>query len=123
MGHFAKVLDGKVVDVITAEPEFFDTLVDSTPGQWLQTSYNTYGNVHKLGGTPVRYNFASIGYNYDKDADAFYRSQPFPSWVLDTSTYLWNPPLDRPTDGKQYKWDEDAYQADNTAGWVLVSSS
>ena len=46
MGHFAKVVDGKVTQVIVAEPEFFDTFTDTSPGTWLQTSYNTRGNVH-----------------------------------------------------------------------------
>ena len=106
MSHFAKVLDGKVVQVIVAEKEFFDTFVDSSPGTWIQTSYNTYGNQHKLGGTPLRGNYAGIGYTYDATNDVFYAPKPFPSWTLNESTWLWEAPVAYPTDGKLYKWDE-----------------
>ena len=58
MAHFAKVLDGKVIQVIVAEQEFIDTFVDETPGKWIQTSYNTKGGQHLLGGTPLRKNYA-----------------------------------------------------------------
>jgi hypothetical protein len=106
MGHFAKVVDSKVVQVIVAEPEFFDTFVDSSPGQWLQTSYNTQGNVHKNGGTPLRGNFAGIGYHYDPVADVFYAPQPYASWVLSPLTFLWEAPVAMPADGKSYEWEE-----------------
>jgi hypothetical protein len=105
MGHFAKVLDGKVVQVIVAEPEFFNTFIDTSPGTWLQTSYNTYGNKHP-NNTPLRGNFAGIGYTYDQANDVFYAPKPYPSWVLDQSTWLWNAPKPYPNDGKQYDWDE-----------------
>jgi hypothetical protein len=108
MAHWAKVLDGKVVQVIVAEAEFFDTFVDSSPGSWVQTSYNTQGGVHANGGTPLRKNFAGIGYTYDPVADAFIPPQPFASWVLDDATCLWNAPVAMPTDGKVYGWDEAA---------------
>ena len=65
MAHYAKVNDGIVETVIVAEPEFFNTFVDNTPGKWIQTSYNTYGGEHKLGGTPLRKNFAGLGFTYD----------------------------------------------------------
>jgi hypothetical protein len=106
MGHFAKVVDGKVSQVIVAEPEFFDSFVDTSPGQWLQTSYNTHGNKHALGGTPLRGNYAGVGYHYDPVADVFYAPQPFPSWVLSPITFLWEAPVPLPTDGKMYVWDE-----------------
>ena len=106
MGHFAKVVDGKVTQVIVAEPEFFDTFVDSSPGAWLQTSYNTQGGVHKNGGTPLRKNYAGVGYSYDATKDAFIPPQPFASWTLDDATCLWNAPVPMPTDGKLYAWDE-----------------
>ena len=105
MSHFAKVLDGKVVQVIVAEKEFFDTFVDSSAGTWLQTSYNTYGNKHPEG-RPLRGNYAGIGYNYDATNDVFYAPQPFPSWTLNNTTWLWEAPVAMPTDGKQYKWNE-----------------
>lgn len=107
MSHFAKVLDGKVINVIVAEPEFFDTFVDSSPGTWIQTSYNTYGNQHNLGGTPLRGNYAGIGYTYDPVADVFYAPQPYPSWTLNKTTWLWESPVSYPNDEKAYKWDED----------------
>ena len=112
MGHFAKVVDGKVTQVIVAEPDFFDTFVDSSPGAWIQTSYNTRGNVHygqdgqPDGGVALRGNYAGIGYTYDADKDVFIAPQPFASWVLSNTTYLWEAPTPMPTDGKPYEWDE-----------------
>lgn len=107
MAHFAKVLNGKVVNVIVAEPEFFDTFVDSTPGEWIQTSYNTAGGVHALGGTPLRKNYAGVGYIYDSGLDAFIPPKPFHSWLLDEQTCLWYAPTPKPEDGKLYAWDEE----------------
>jgi hypothetical protein len=106
MSHFAKIVDGKVTQVIVAEAEFFDTFVDTSPGQWLQTSYNTIGNKHTRGGTPLRGNFAGIGYHYDPVADAFYAPQPYASWVLSPLTFLWEAPVAMPADGKPYEWQE-----------------
>ena len=106
MSHFAKVVDGKVTQVIVAEPEFFQTFVDSSPGEWIQTSYNTHGGQHTNGGTPLRKNYAGVGYTYDKTRDAFIPPKPFASWVLNEETCLWNAPTPMPTDGKHYEWDE-----------------
>jgi len=112
MSHFAKVLDGKVIQVIVAEPEFFNTFVDSSPGQWLQTSYNTRGGVHygsdgqPDGGAALRGNYAGIGYTYDQTNDVFYAPQLYASWVLNNQTWTWEPPVPYPTDGKPYIWDE-----------------
>jgi hypothetical protein len=114
MSHFAKVQDGKVTQVIVAEPEFFQTFVDSSPGEWIQTSYNTHGGVHTLGGTPLRKNYAGIGYTYNRQLDAFIPPQPFPSWILDEETCLWNAPTPYPTDGENYTWDE------ATTNWIEV---
>ena len=111
MSHFAKVLDGKVVQVIVAEPDFFTHFVDSSPGQWIQTSYNTHGNQHTEG-RPLRGNYAGIGYIYDAENDVFYAPQPYPSWTLNQTTWLWEPPIPYPTDGKLYIWDE------TTKTWV-----
>ena len=105
MSHFAKIVDGKVVSVIVAEKEFFDTFVDNSPGQWVQTSYNTIGNKHTQGGTPLRGNFAGIGYTYDAEKDVFIAPKPFASWVL-SADYLWEAPVAMPTDGKGYTWNE-----------------
>ncbi len=114
MAHFAKVVDGIVTQVIVAEPEFFDTFVDSSPGQWIQTSYNTYGGVHANGGTPLRKNYAGIGFTYDAGRDAFIPPKPFSKWVLNDTTCLWDAPTQMPNDGKQYRWDDDA------GNWVEV---
>jgi len=111
MSHFAKVCDGRVTQVIVAEKEFFDTFVDLSPGTWLQTSYNTHGNQHPEG-RPLRGNYAGIGYTYDATNDVFYAPQPFPSWILNNATWLWESPVAMPTDGKKYKWDE------ATTNWV-----
>ena len=89
MAHFAKVNNGVVVQVIVAEPEFFDTFVDSSPGEWLQTSYNTYGGVHVNGGTPLRKNYAGLGFTYDRTRDAFIPPKPYASWTLNEDTCLW----------------------------------
>ena len=90
MGHFAKVVDGKVTQVIVAEPDFFDAFVDSSPGTWLQTSYNTHGGQHTNGGTPLRGNYAGIGYTYDAENDVFYAPQPDSEYILDKSTWTWS---------------------------------
>jgi hypothetical protein len=119
MAHFAKVQNGIVTQVIVAEPEFFDTFVDSTPGEWIQTSYNTRGGVHygqdgqPDGGVALRKNYAGIGFTYDKTRDAFIPPQPYPSWTLNEDSCLWEPPVAYPEDGQQYRWDE------NTQSWEV----
>ena len=92
MAHFAKVNNGVVVQVIVAEPEFFDIFVDSSPGEWLQTSYNTHGGVHANGGTPLRKNYAGVGFTYDSTLDAFIPPKPYASWTLNEDTCLWDAP-------------------------------
>jgi hypothetical protein len=116
MSHFAKVLNGIVTQVIVAEPEFFQTFVDSSPGEWIQTSYNTHGGQHSNGGTPLRKNYAGIGYSYDRTKDAFIPPKPYPSWVLNDDTCLWGAPTPMPTDDKRYSWDEP------TLAWVEVAA-
>ena len=111
MSHFAKVCDGIVTQVIVAEPEFFTTFVDSSPGEWIQTSYNTRGGQHPEG-RPLRKNYAGIGYTYDSVRDAFIPPKPFASWVLNEDTCLWDSPVAYPTDGKMYTWDE------ATTNWI-----
>lgn len=106
MAHFAKVSGGIVTQVIVAEPEFFETFVDSSPGEWIQTSYNTHGGIHSGGGTPLRKNFAGIGYSYDPQRDAFIPPKPFPSWLLNEESCLWEAPVPMPADGGHYTWDE-----------------
>jgi len=112
MAHYAKVSNSLVTQVIVAEAEFFDTFVDSSPGEWVQTSYNTSGGVHSDGGTPLRKNYAGVGFTYDSVRDAFYAPQPYTSWTLNEDTCLWDSPVPYPTDGLRYDWDEP------TTSWV-----
>ena len=128
MAHYAKVRDGIVLQVIVAEADFFKTFVDTEPGRWIQTSYNTRGGVHYEPNsiTPssdqskaLRKNYAGIGFLYDSDKDAFYEPQPYASWKLNNTTCIWEPPIALPNDGNGYYWDESVYQSDNTKGWVL----
>jgi len=122
MAHFAKVNQGIVTDVIVAEPEFFATFVDSTPGEWIQTSYNTRGGVHygqdgkPDGGIALRKNYAGIGYTYSYQLDAFIPPKPYPSWNLNIETCLWEAPIPMPQDGKQYWWDEEI------TSWVEITN-
>lgn len=106
MAHYAQVIDSKVVQVIVAEQNFINMISNSTEGEWIQTSYNTSGGEHVLGGTPLRKNFASSGYSYDKDLDAFIPPKLFNSWVLNYNTCLWESPIPMPEDNKNYNWDE-----------------
>jgi len=123
MAHFAKVVNGLVTQVIVAEPEFFDTFVDSSPGDWVQTSYNTRGGVHYQpnSNTPsadqskaLRKNYAGIGFTYDAGRDAFIPPKPFSKWVLNEQTCLWDAPTQPPNDGQIYVWDDDS------GNWALV---
>lgn len=122
MSHYAKVVDGRVTQVIVAEADFFDTFVDTSPGTWIQTSYNTRGNVHydpntnlPDGGVALRGNYAGHGYVYDSVNDVFYPPQPFPSWTISADTnWLWTPPTPMPVDGTPYYWDE------TTKTWIAV---
>ena len=133
MAHFARInAQGLVSTVIVAEQDFIDSLDNAD--SWVQTSYNTRGGKHydpetgeEDGVTPLRKNFAGIGFKYDVDRDAFIPPQPWVSWTLNEDTCLWDSPLPRPelaeedrAAGKYYIWDEATYQADNTQGWVLV---
>ena len=112
MAHFAKVSNGVVVQVIVAEPEFFQTFVDTSPGEWIQTSYNTHGGQHPEG-RPLRKNYAGIGFTYDRTRDAFIPPKPYASWTLNEDTCLWDAPTPMPTDGV-YTWDE------STTSWVTT---
>jgi len=112
MAHFAKVSNGVVIQVIVAEPEFFQTFVDTSPGEWIQTSYNTHGGQHPEG-RPLRKNYAGIGYTYDRTRDAFIPPKPYASWTLNEDTCMWDAPTPMPTDGV-YTWDE------STTSWVAV---
>jgi hypothetical protein len=110
MAHFAKVEDGLVTQVIVADSQQWCEA--NLGGTWVQTSYNTHGNQHPEG-RPLRKNYAGIGYHWD--GTGFYAPQPFPSWIKDEETYLWNAPVPRPTEGF-WKWDEDSLS------WVEVET-
>ena len=116
MGHFAKVSNGIVTRVIVAEADFFNNFVDDSPGQWIQTSYNTRGGVHYKPNAnepsedqskALRKNYAGIGYSYDSTKDAFIPPQPFNSWTLNEDSCLWDSPVAYQADGKMYKWNEE----------------
>ena len=102
MAHFAKVEDGLVTQVIVADSQQWCEA--NLGGTWVQTSYNTIGNQHPEG-RPLHKNYAGIGYHWD--GVGFYAPQPFPSWIKDAETYLWNAPVPRPTEGF-WNWDEDS---------------
>jgi hypothetical protein len=136
MSHFAQVIDGIVQDVIVAEQDFIDSIsivipivdtpfvfnplfpdaqppIPPKPFKWIETSYNTRGNVHYNPNTglpdkkpPLRGNFAGIGYIYDAVNDVFYAPQPYPSWILNNSNWTWEAPTPMPNDGNNYAWDE-----------------
>jgi hypothetical protein len=120
MAHFAKVEDGLVTDVLVISQDVIDTGAFGDPSLWVQTSYNTRGGVHygpdgQPDGPGMRKNYAGIGFAYDSLLDAFIPPKPYPSWLLDTQTCLWDPPVPYPTDGKMYVWDE------ATLSWVEVT--
>jgi hypothetical protein len=137
MGHFAKVVSGVVVDMMVAEPEFFDTFVDSTAGRWIQTSYNTRGGVHydPETGEPsddqtkaLRYNYAGIGYLYDAEYDAFYPPKPdgLDYFTLDKNTFTWVPPFAEPqgielAEGEIFVWNDEKYAVDQSTGWEILN--
>tara|TARA_R110002051_G_C8358396_1_gene441421 strand:+ start:71 stop:451 length:381 start_codon:yes stop_codon:yes gene_type:complete len=126
MAHFAELNESNIVIraiVVNDEHEadgenWCNNLLEGT---WKQTSYNTFANVHALGGTPFRKNFAGIGMTYDATRDAFIYPQPYTSWTLNETTCSWEAPIAHSSDNKIYSWDEDAYQADNSTGWVASS--
>lgn len=120
MPYFAQVTNNIVTQVIAIDQETLNTGHWGDPATWIQTSYNTRGGVHygpdgkPDGGVALRKNYAGIGFTYDAVLDAFIPPQPYPSWLLDTETCLWVPPVPYPNDGKQYYWDEE------TRSWVEV---
>jgi len=92
--------------VIVAEQDFINSGAVGDPSMWIQTSYNTFAGEHKNGGTPLRKNYAGIGYSYDSSRDAFIPPKPYDSWTVNENTGLWDPPTPYPTDGKAYEWNE-----------------
>ena len=114
MSHFAEVdSTNTVLRVIVAEQDFINSGAIGDSKNWIQTSYNTSRGVHLQGGTPLRGNYAGVGYVYDTALDAFLEPKPFASWVLDKTTFSWNAPIPRPNDNKRYEWNEKKKQ------WVV----
>jgi hypothetical protein len=111
MGHYAKVENGIVTQVIVADGP--DWCEQNLGGEWVQTSYNTHGGVHSGDKLPIHKNYAGIGYHFD--GIGFYAPQPYPSWTKNSTTYLWESPTPKPTDGKIYTWDE------ATTSWIEVT--
>jgi hypothetical protein len=105
MSHFTKVIDGIVTEVLVIEQDVIDTGLFGVPSLFVQTSYNTQGGQHPEG-RPLRKNYAGIGYTYDATRDAFIPPQPYPSWILNEDTCLWESPVPYPSDGEIYIWEE-----------------
>jgi hypothetical protein len=118
LAHFAKLDENNIVTFVTVGRQEDDgkeaELCARTGDVYKQTSYNTHGGVHALGGTPLRKNYAGIGYTYDASRDAFIPPKPYASWVLNETTCLWDAPVAYPDDGKRYSWDE------ATTSWVEI---
>lgn len=117
MSNFAEIDENSIVlRVMVGDDslpnEGHDWFVENFGGTWIKTSYNTFAGVHSLGGIPLRKNFASIGFTYDAERDAFIPPQPYPSWILNEDTCLWQPPIAYPNDGGIYNWNEDAQSWD-----------
>ena len=127
MAYFAKLGKGGKVervekisnDIATTEQAGIDFLNNlyGTNDIWKQTSYNTRGGVHILGGTPFRKNYAGIDFKYDQIRDAFIEPKPYNSWILNETTCRWDPPVAKPTDGQRYNWNE------TNQTWDLVDNS
>jgi hypothetical protein len=131
MASFAKIENNIVITVVSVVNEvlkdsngveqesigiqFLKTLYNEPNAIWKQTSYNTHGGIHKLGGTPFRKNHAGIGYIYDENRDAFIAPKPYNSWILNETTCLWEAPISYPNDGQLYIWNE------QTLSWDLLS--
>jgi hypothetical protein len=115
MSHFAKVENGVVTQVIVIEQDVLNLGHWGDPSLWVQTSYNTSGGVHSQGGTPLRKNYAGVGYTYDAGRDAFIPPKPHASWVLNETTCHWGAPTPMPVvEGKRFTWDEP------TTSWVEI---
>ena len=122
MSHFAEINNDRIVQrVIVAEQDFIDSGKFGDPSVWIQTSYNTRGGVHYApnsstpdGGIALRKNYAGRGYTYDKTRDAFIPLKPYPSWILNEDTCLWDAPTPKPDDDNYYRWNED------TTSWVEI---
>ena len=122
MAHYAFLDDNNIVTEVIVGVDETELIEGLSPEVWygnfrgqkcIRSSYNTTGNVHTLGGTPLHKNYAGIGYHWD--GTGFYAPQPYPSWSLNSDSYLWEAPVAHPEDGKRYTWDE------ATTSWVEVT--
>ena len=126
MAHFAKVVNEIVTSVIVADQDW----VNALDGEWVQTSYNTYGGVHSDNKTPLRKNYAGIGFTYDSDRDAFYAPQLYPSWTLNEDSCIWEPPTPEPNyfhgvatwNESSLSWDKE-YDEKPYASWIWDDST
>ena len=132
MSSFAKIENNIVTTVVSVVNEvlkdsngieqeqlginFLKTLYNEPNAIWKQTSYNTNGGIHSLGGTPFRKNHAGIGYTYDSNRDAFIPPKPYNSWILNETTCNWEAPIAYPQDGNKYDWNE------QTLSWDLLDN-
>tara|TARA_R110000737_G_scaffold134607_1_gene165956 strand:- start:325 stop:717 length:393 start_codon:yes stop_codon:yes gene_type:complete len=129
MAHFAKIgLNNKVINVVAVDNRNLEdsngieqeqngiNFLESITGWslWVQTSYNTIKGIHKLNGTPLRKNYAGIGYTYDEDRNAFIPKKPFNSWLLNETTCQWEAPVAKPNNNNLYTWNE------TTTNWDIV---
>lgn len=116
MSYFAEVNQkGIVLRIIVADQSFIDSGALGNPKMWIETSYNTFEGKHKLGGVPLRGNYAGKGFTYDKGKDVFIPPKPYESWTYDEGNVTWTAPKDKPTDGREYDWDEEKKD------WILES--
>ena len=141
MGHWARIDDNNIVqEVLVIKEAELDTGNWGDKSKWIKTSYNTHEGKHYIPNEhqdyteespeqskSIRFRFAGVGDVYDATNDVFYAQQPFVSWTLNTTNWIWEAPIEEPSlseeqgkNGKVYVWDEDLYQSDNTKGWVLV---
>ena len=153
MAHYAKIseenqvlqvlaLDDKDntndvnVEVESLGQQYLETHNNWPAHLWIKTSYNTYENTHREGGTPFRGNYATIGGEWDSTNQIFWPEKPFASWVKDIPNAKWKAPIDAPaltaeqqaandaeTAAWVYQWNENDYQEDNTTGWDLTDIS
>jgi hypothetical protein len=150
MAHFAKISDdNEVLSVVVVDnkdvlndsneeeesvgQQYLETHNNWPANKWVQTSYNTFNNTHKLDGTPFRGNFAGVGYLWDSANQIFWYPQPYPSWVKNTTHAVWDAPITAPTetdDGQDppvwvwdIVWNETVYQSDNSKGWEATKSN
>jgi len=122
MAHFAEIDENgvvlRVLVVDNAQENDGQNFLANTlglGGTWVKTSYNTIGGVHTSGGTPFRKNYAGVGYTYDSVRDAFIAPKPYPSWVLNEESCVYEAPVAKPTDGAIYTWNEE------TTSWDLIT--